>query len=221
MQTNKKDIKEIAVIASKLLVICAIVAALVASVNLITKDRINLNRKIKTAEALTDISTSEGLIFTVDDMGNYVVSDAAGNPAGSLETADLQLADDIDAVYIIKDASGKVLSYCVEASPMGFKNEINMIVAVNYDRTVKDVQIISLSDTKGIGDKVKESSYLGLFKGKTMGFASNSDGLKQNGLIIAGATRTSEPVSKAVDLALAEVNKIIDSEGGVNVDEYK
>ena len=36
MQANKKDTKEIVIIALKLLVICAIVAALVASVNLIT-----------------------------------------------------------------------------------------------------------------------------------------------------------------------------------------
>ena len=215
MKANKKDIKEIAVIALKLLVICAIVAALVASVNLITKDRIVLNQKIKTAEALTDINKADGLFFSVDAEGNYSVTDKDGNTAGSCVMAETELATDIDAVYIVSDNLGNVLSYCVEASPMGFKNEVGIIVAVNPDRTIKDVQIVSLSDTKGIGDKVTDPSYLALFKGKIMGFAENSDSLKATGLIIAGATRTSEPVSKAVDTAVRQVNQIIDAEGGV------
>lgn len=218
MQANKKDTKEIVIIALKLLAICAIVAALVASVNLITKDRIALNQKIKTAEALTLINEADGLLFTVDENGSYVVSDKDGNAAGSCDTAVLELKDDIDAVYIIKDTEGNVLSYCVEASPMGFKNEVGILVAVNPDRTIKDVQIISLSDTKGIGDKVTASSYLELFKGKTMGFSSNTDALKANGMIIAGATRTSEPVSKAIDTAVTQVSEIIDGKAGADVE---
>ena len=218
MQANKKDTKEIVIIALKLLVICAIVAALVASVNLITKDKIALNQKIKTAEALTRICEADGLVFSVDENGSYVVSDKDGNAAGSCDTADAELKDDIDAVYIIKDTAGNVLSYCVEASPMGFKNEVGILVAVNPDRTIKDVQIISLSDTKGIGDKVTASSYLELFKGRTMGFSSNTDALKANGMIIAGATRTSEPVSKAIDMAVTQVSEIIDGKAGADVE---
>ena len=122
MQANKKDTKEIVIIALKLLVICAIVAALVASVNLITKDKIALNQKITTAEALTRICEADGLVFSVDENGSYVVSDKDGNAAGSCDTADAELKDDIDAVYIIKDTAGNVLSYCDEASHIGFKN---------------------------------------------------------------------------------------------------
>lgn len=214
MQTNKKDIKEIAFIALKLIIICAIVASIVASVNLITKDRIALNQKIKTAEALTDINRKDGLFFSVDEKGNYAVSDKEGKPAGSCDASDAKLSDGIEAVYIIKDTEGCVLSYCVEAKTMGFKNEVGIIVAVNPDKTVKAVDIISLSDTKGIGDKVTASSYLELFKGKTAGFSGDSDALKKGGLIIAGATRTSEPVSKAVDTAVTQVGKIIDAKGG-------
>lgn len=214
MQTNKKDIKEIAFIALRLLVICAIVAAVVASVNLITKDRIALNQKIKTAEALTEISKKDGLFFKVDKNGNYTVSDKDGKSAGSCWAYKDSLAEGIKAVYIIKDTSGNVLSYCAEVTTMGFKNEVGIIVAVNPDKTVKAVDIVSLSDTKGIGDKVKASSYLELFKGKTSGFSANSDAMKQSGLIIAGATRTSEPVSKAVDTAVSEVTRIIDAKGG-------
>ena len=125
MKINKNDYREIAVIALKLLAICAIVAALVSSVNLLTKDRISFNQKIKTAEALTAVNKTDGLVFSVDKNGNYTVSDKFGGNAGSCELAEIQLKEDIDAVYIIKASNGKVLSYCVEASPMGFKNEVN------------------------------------------------------------------------------------------------
>ena len=219
MQINKKDFKEIAIIALKLLVICAIVACLVATVNFLTKDKIVLNQKIKTAEALTDINKADGLYFSVDKKsGKYIVSDSEGNIAGSCEASDTTLKADIDAVYVVKDTEGKAICYCVEASPMGFKNEVGLIVAVNPDRTIKDVQIISLSDTKGIGDKVTKQSYLDLFKGKTSGFSKESKALKASGMIIAGATRTSEPVSKAVDTAVSQVGAIIDSEEGAKVE---
>lgn len=219
MPSNKKDFKEIAVISSKLLVICAIVAGLVATVNFLTKDTIVLNQKIKTAEALTEINKADGLYFSVDKKsGNYVVSDENGNEAGSCEAADTELKADIDAVYIIKDTDGNAICYCVETSPMGFKNEVGLIVAVNPDRTIKDVQIISLSDTKGIGDKVTNPSYLDLFKGKTSGFSKKAEALKASGMIIAGATRTSEPVSKAIDAAVSQVSEIIDSEEGAKVE---
>lgn len=220
VQINKKDFKEIAVISAKLLVICGIVAGLVATVNFLTKDKIVLNQKIKTAQALTDINKTDGLYFSIDKKsGNYVVCDENGNDAGSCEEVSVAEKNaDIDAVYVIKNTEGKAVCYCVEASPMGFKDEISIIVAVNPDRTIKDVQIISLSDTKGIGDKVTNPTYLDLFKGKTSGFSENNDTLKASGMIIAGATRTSEPLSKAIDAAVSEVGAIIDSEEGAKVE---
>lgn len=213
MTENKTNVKAFAVIAGKLLVICAVVAALVASVNLITKDKIALNQKLKTAEALTHINSAEGLFFSVDETGAYVITDANGEPAGVCELADVKLLTDIDGVYIIKDNSGNVLSYCVEASPMGFKNDVGILVAVTPDVTIKDVQIISISDTKGIGDKVAEKDYLDLYKGKQHGFSESTDALKKSGMIIAGATRTSEPVSLAIDKAVGQVAELVFSLG--------
>ena len=51
-----------------------------------------------------------------------------------------------------------------------------------------------------------------------MGFSSNTDALKANGMIIAGATRTSEPVSKAIDTAVTQVSEIIDGKAGADVE---
>ena len=208
IENRKKDATVIVVTALKLLLICAFIAALVASVNYITKDRIAYNQKLNTASALSDIYSENGMVFSVDESGAYVVADADGNPLGSCETAKVELVEDIDAVYIIRNADGSVFGYCAAASPMGFKNEVGMLVAVNPDGSAKAVKIISLSDTKGIGDKVTKNDFLDKFKEKTAGFSSNIS--EMNDLIIAGATRTSEPVTKAVDIALAQVGKLID-----------
>ncbi len=211
MQNSNKaenSVKTIVVTALKLLVICAFIAALVASVNFLTKDTIALNQKMATAKALSDIYSADGLLFSVDETGAFAVSDAEGKTVGSCEKAELELLKDVDAVYIIKKADGNVFGYCVEASPMGFKNEVGVLVAVNSDASAKAVQIISLSDTKGIGDKVMLPEFLGKFAGKITGFSKSETEMKD--IIIAGATRTSKPVTMAVDTALEQVKTMID-----------
>ena len=65
------------------------------------------------------------------------------------------------------------------------------------------VQILSMSETKGIGDKVTKSDFLDKFKNKTAGFSEDAAALSD--IVIAGATRTSEPVTKAVDMALKQI----------------
>lgn len=209
MQNKNSDVKTIAVIALKLLVICSLVAVLVATVNHFTKDRIVLNQKIKTADALTQICKNEGLFFSVDDNGGFAVKDGEGSPAGVCRAFDGELLEDVDSLYIIESLDGDVISYCVEASPMGFKDEVSMLVAINPDMTVKEVQIISLSDTKGIGDKVTNASHLS-------GFVGRKNGFNVSDMVIAGATRTSEPVAKAVNTALAQVEASAENGGDSN-----
>ena len=55
----------VANITLRLLVICALVALLVAGVNAITKDKIELNGRENTAKALTAIYESDGLRFAM------------------------------------------------------------------------------------------------------------------------------------------------------------
>ena len=87
-----------------------------------------------------------------------------------------------------------------------------MLVAVNADGSAKAVQIISLSETKGIGDKVTKSDFLDKFKNQKAGFSDDAATLSD--IVIAGATRTSEPVTKAVDTALKQI-AVLAGETGV------
>ena len=213
-KANKKGSENFAYVANialRLLVICAFIAALVAAVNYITKDKIAMNQKKATAEALSSIYAEQNMVFSVSEDGSsYIVSDLNGNTVGSCESLSGEFEADIDAVYVIKDTDSQVLGYCVEASPMGFKDEIGILVAVNPDVTLKELSIISLKDTKGIGDKVMLPDFLDKFKNKSPGFAGTEQGLKE--MVISGATRTSEPVTKAADTALKQIQKIVAGE---------
>lgn len=204
---NTSNFLQIAGISLKLLVICSFIAVLVASVNYLTEDRILLNQKQKTAQALSEIYAGDGLDFSVNDNGEYEVFGTDGTPLGSCELAQITLSGDIEAIYVIKNTDGSVFGYCAEVTPMGFKNEVGVLVAVNPDVTVKDVQIISLSDTKGIGDKVTKRDFLDKFIGKKSGFSQNSADLSD--LIIAGATKTSKPVTMAIDEALVKIADMV------------
>ncbi len=208
MQNNAKSTSGVGktlLIAVKLLVICALVAVLVAAVNLVTADKIVLNEKNSTAQSLSVIYEPDGLAFTVDENGDYAVTDADGNPTGTLEniTPEEPLAD-IDEVYAITLEDGKTFGYCVKTTPMGFKDEVTLLVAVDPTCAVKAVSVISLSETAGIGDQVTSEDFRGQFVGKMPGFSENH----LSDYIISGATRTSEPVTVAIDTALRQIESL-------------
>ena len=195
--TDKTN-KDYLIIALKLIIICAIVALIVASVNLITKDKIAFNEKENTASALTGIFSQEfdARAFIIDGDG-FIIKEN-DNIIARCIIAECSLNKDVKALYVIEDSHKKPLFYCVSIAPMGFKAEIGMLVAVNPDLTVKGVEIVSMSETSGIGTKAKEPSFLSKFNGVTEVGAKDID-------VISGATKTTRPVIDAVANACNQV----------------
>lgn len=210
---EQNNTKQLFVIAAKLLVICTIVAVIIAFVNAITKDRIELNELNSTAEALSGVYGADYNYHTFEVVKNdgekasFVMKDDSGNAVVTCEAAECETLPTISGVYVIKDSSGEPVNYCIFAAPMGFKAEINMLVAVNPTLTVKAVKIISMSDTSGIGTKVQEEGFLSQFADKNS-VIGNVD-------TISGATKTSKPVINAVDTALKQAAQYIAEQGGV------
>lgn len=211
---EQNNTKQLIGIALKLLAICTIVAVIVALVYSVTKDRIDLNEKVNTAQALDGIYSEEysGLSFSVSDTENspaFVMKDSDGNTVISCDEAKTELISDVTALYVINDADGNTVSYCVSVTPMGFKDTINMLVAVNPDVSVKGVKIVSMSETSGIGTKAAEPEFLEKFNGLGSPVSSKVD-------TISGATKTSKPVIGAVDTALRQTAEYIKSNGGLS-----
>ena len=208
MSDMKNNMKEIITIALKLLIICSIVAVIVASVNFITKDRIIFNEKQNTADALTEIYAEDsGNRFEVSDK-NFVMKDEEKVILTCSQENFEFSSQDIKAFYILKNADSQVESYCISVQPMGFKDYIKMLVAINPNCTVKAVRVVSMAETSGIGTKACEASFLDKFTNL------NDTQVSHDVDIISGATKTSRPVIDAVAASLRETSQYISKVGG-------
>ena len=160
-----------------LLLICAVVAAVLAGVNAITKDAIAANQEKKTQDALA-----------------VVLPGVQG-----LEK--LELTDDpgiVSEVY----ASGD--SYAVKVLPSGFDGEITMMVGIE-NGTVTGISVISHTETPGLGavaaaQNAKGEAFRSQFVGQsgTLAVGDQIDAM-------SGATITSTAVVTGVNAALQYV----------------
>ncbi len=196
MQT--KEIKRLLIIALKLLIICSVVAVIVASVNFITKDKIAYNSLISTASALSEIY---GIDFVVKDKD--FISESDDGSITVCSRVDKEFSGSITGIYELSGTNG-TSGYCVSASPMGFKASINLLIAINPNLTVREVKVVSLSETSGIGTKIQNPDFLMKFMNKTSPVSESVD-------TISGATKSSKPVILAVDEALGAVALHINS----------
>lgn len=179
---NRKNVCDVLIITLKLLVICTGIALLVAFVNDITYEKIKENQRIKVETALKEIYGQDSTYkeFTIK----------------SPEKA-------FNAMYVMYDKNDELLGYCASVSPMGFKAEIDMLVAADTNKQIIDVKITGMSETSGIGTKVAQQDFLSKFKGISNSCPASS---AEGGVdIIAGATKSSKPVINGVDIALKEM----------------
>ena len=96
--------------------------------------------------------------------------------------------------------------YAVKSVPVGYAGDIEMMVGINSGGLVTGVEIISMSETAGLGANAKgNTEWLAQFFGK------GRDKLEA----ITGATITSKAVQKGVNDAREQVEKIA---GGVGVE---
>lgn len=145
MSKEKKFFNEFLLPVIVLVTICAIVAALMATVNLITRPRIEAGNKQKEAEALS--------IVLPENQGFE-----------QLEFS--ELPESVVGVY--KDNGSDFLA--VMLSIKGYDSSKPMSVAVGFDGEGKITKCSVIScngETKGIGTKVSNEDFLSKFNGKT------------------------------------------------------
>ncbi len=90
--------------------------------------------------------------------------------------------------------------YVIEVTPSGFGGTIDMVVGVKTDGTVAGVEIISMSETSGLGANASKESFRSQFVGKSGDLAVTKDGGDIDAL--TGATITSRAVTQGVNTAL-------------------
>lgn len=100
---------------------------------------------------------------------------------------------------------GKDLGYCINVSSKGYGGPINMMIGISADGQVKGVQILTLSETPGLGSHAKDPEFKDQFNNKN---ANELEVIKEGSpsdnqiLAISGATITSKAVTAGVNNAI-------------------
>ena len=171
-----KTVLFIARLALTLLAITAVVAVALAGVNMIT------------APAIAELNAQ-----------NTQAAIEAVLPGGGNELADFPAVDLVSKVYA-SDAG-----YAVQVTPGGFDNTITMMVGVDKAGNVLGIDIISHTETAGLGAVSDADTPAGIaFREQFIGAAGSVSVKKDGGQMdaITGATITSRAVCAGVNAAL-------------------
>lgn len=115
-------------------------------------------------------------------------------------------SDEITETVIGKDDSGETVGYVVNVvSHEGYAGDIEISVGIASDGTVTGIEMLSISETAGLGMKADEEDFKDQFKDKRVEkFSYTKSGESGDNMIdaISGATITTNAVTNAVDAAL-------------------
>ncbi len=175
---SKKEIIKTGLI---LFIITAVAALLLAVVNKITSPVIAKNEWARTQEAM-----------------KVVMPDAH-----SFNEIEAELPSGIVQAFDAVDSAGEKIGMCVVSSSNGYGGEIQVLVGINSDATVSGVQIMSHSETPGLGANAAKPEFYSQYEGKRSGVTAVKNNPDENEIqAMSGATITSNAVTEAVSDAL-------------------
>ena len=129
----------------------------------------------------------------------------------ALATVDFPL--EVTAVYKGIDDNDDVLGFAVMVSSGGYGGDISLVVGVDNELKVTGVDIVSHSETPGLGAKCKTDDFRNQFIGKTIDIKVTKNGAKDNEIdAITSATITSNAVTNGVNSAISAINLIKEAE---------
>lgn len=179
----KKNITPVIV----LFVICFAVTALVACANSLTKDKIEENEETKAKETMVALIAE----------------------ATEFKEISTSAAESYEAV----NASGETVGYVfVTVGKGGYGGDITVMTALDAKGVVTGLEITADEETQGLGKNAHSENYRNQYVGKVVdeykvvknGEASSDDEIEA----LSGATKTSNAVTNAVNLAKAAFNEI-------------
>lgn len=161
-----------------LTVICAISALALAYVYNITKEPIAKQKRLEMIKAIKSV------------LPENVVNDPLKDKKKIAERV----------VYIGKDKNGKIVGVAFKCvSNEGYGGKIEIMLGLKIDGTINAIQILSHSETPGLGAKIEEKWFKDQFKGRNL--KNTKWKVKKDGGDIdqiSGATISPRAVTKAV-----------------------
>lgn len=176
----------------------------------ITKAPIAAAQEKAKQEAFCSVLSDASSFETIEEF------DASG--ALSLLQENGYASDEITEVAKGIDDSGEIIGYVINVtSHEAYDGDLEISVGIAIDGTVKGIEMLSISETAGLGMKADEAEFKDQFKDKNVeSFSYTKTGESGDDKIdaISGATITTNAVTNAVDSALVYFQNELG--GGVN-----
>ena len=187
---KKMNLKDILIPTIALLVICLVATTLLAGTNMITKEKIALNA-VETEKASRMLVLPEGKEY------------------GEVTTLESGIT------YCIgTNEAGEEVGYVFTTGAKGYGGTVSVMVGIGKDGIITGLEILSHSETPGLGANAVKPDFKDRFIGKSGELTvdkNSNDG--QNVQAITAATITSKAVVSAVNAVTAAYEEIT---GGVN-----
>lgn len=176
-----------------LLIISAVAALLLALTNSVTASTIAQRNEQANAEA------RKLVLESAQDFEE--VKDAKTDNSKGIKVSE---------IYEAKDASGNTVGYTLKVLPSGYGGTIELMVGIDSAKgQVSGINVVSNSETAGLGAKATNPEFSDQYKGKPLEELS----VLKNGTpgdteikAISGATITSTAVTNGVDAAIEVYN---------------
>ncbi|MCI8835372.1 MAG: RnfABCDGE type electron transport complex subunit G [Ruminococcus sp.] len=148
------------------------------------------------------------------DASSFAVYEAFdGTEAGKVLQEAGYESDEIVEVAVAEDASGAEIGYVVTVtSHEGYGGDIQFSVGILSDGTVKGIEILTISETAGLGMKATEPEFKEQFQEKQVEkFAYTKSGEEGDDKIdaLSGATITTNAVTNGVNSALVYFQNVL------------
>lgn len=173
-----------------LFAITAIFTVILAATNLMTSDVI--------AQAQNEGRRSS-MIYVLPEASAFADTVDLGNEAGLLS-------------YTVAFSDGVPVGVIMEVSVTGFSPNLIFLVGVNLDGAVTGLEVLSHSETPGLGARITEYAHREQFIGSTGNIqvlsAGQTPGVNEV-VAITGATHTMNVVTAGVNEALIYINNAI------------
>ncbi|MBU9726935.1 RnfABCDGE type electron transport complex subunit G [Diplocloster modestus] len=187
-----------------LTVITLVAGVLLGLVYEVTKDPIAVQKELKKQEAyktvFSDAEKFEQAPDTEDASAKALVD--GGFNSADAEKASIVINETMKAL----DAGGNVLGYAMNiTTTQGYGGDITFTLGIRNDGTVNGYEILSISETAGLGMKAKEDAFKQQFSGKKVdSFAYTKTGASADNEIdaISGATITTKAMTDAINAGL-------------------
>jgi len=124
------------------------------------------------------------------------------------EITEILAKDDYDTIREVYEAKadGNVIGYAIKTAPKGYGGEIEVMVGVDIEGKVTGINVGNNSETPGLGQNSTKPEFQAQYVGKNwndgVGVIKNGTPKDNEIVAIAGATITSNAVTKGVNQAL-------------------